>query len=259
MTPLAQINSAPSGHNNPPGPIDHGQTVIDVINAWLGDHPVIETEDQAREAKPLLDRAKAAFEEIEAERDGKVRPLNEKVAEINGLYKAAHSTDPKKPGRFDRIVIELKSRVGAFMAREEEKRAIAAEAARKAQAEAERLAKEAEAKEREAIQNAAAGEVDIDVAEVTTIADQTFQEFERASRFAARAEKNAKVKIAGGFGNAAALRNVETLHLESYGKAIKAIGPHDKIREAILSAAREYRKLHGALPEGVTATNERKL
>jgi len=31
----------------------------------VGDHPVIETEEHAREAKPYLDRAKAAFEEIE--------------------------------------------------------------------------------------------------------------------------------------------------------------------------------------------------
>jgi hypothetical protein len=33
--------------------------VIDEINAWLADHPTIETEDDARAAKPFLDRAKA--------------------------------------------------------------------------------------------------------------------------------------------------------------------------------------------------------
>jgi hypothetical protein len=247
------------GHNLPPGPIDHALSVIEDINAWLADHPIVETEEHAREAKPYLDRAKAALDEMEDERDGKVRPLNEKVAEINTTYKSLHNTDSKKPGRYDRVVIELKARVGAFMAREEEKRRIAAEAARKAQEELERIAREAEAKEQEALQNAAAGELDIDVAGVTAAADEAFQDFERQSRFAARAERDTKVKIGGGFGNSASLRTVETLHLESYGKAIKAIGPHHKIEEAILSAARDYRKMHGALPEGVSATTERKL
>lgn len=246
------------GSNNPPGPIDHAQSVVDDINSWLADHPVIENEGQAREAKPYLDRAKAAFEEVEAERDGKVRPLNEQVKATNETYKAFHNTDPKKPGRFDKIVIELKARVAAFMLREEEKRRVAAEQARLAQEEAERIAREAEAKEAEALENARAGEV-VDVAEVTKQADEAFSEFERQSRFAARAERDTKVKIGGGFDKSASLRNVETLHLESYGKAIKAIGPHDKIRDAILSAARDYRKEHGSLPDGVSATYERKL
>lgn len=252
------VNLAVVGSNNPPGPIEHAQSVVDDINAWLGDHPVIESEDHAREAKPYLDRAKAAFEEVESERDGKVRPLNEKVKATNETYKALHNTDPKKPGRFDKIVIELKARVAAFMLREEEKRRIAAEKARIAQEEAERIAREAEAKEAEALANAKAGEV-VDVAEVTKQADEAFSEFERQSRFAARAERDTKVKIGGGFSKSASLRSVETLHLESYGKALKAIGPHDKIRDSILSAAREYRKEHGVLPDGVTATFERKL
>lgn len=252
------VSLAVVGSNNPPGPIEHAQSVVDDINSWLADHPVIESEDHAREAKPYLDRAKAAFEEVEAERDGKVRPLNEQVKSTNETYKALHNTDPKKPGRFDKIVVELKARVAAFMLREEEKRRVAAEKARLAQEESERIAREAEAREAEALENAKAGEV-VDVAEVTKQADEAFSEFERQSRFAARAERDTKVKIGGGFDKSASLRNVETLHLESYGKAIKAIGPHDKIRDAILSAAREYRKEHGVLPDGVTATYERKL
>lgn len=252
------VSLAVVGSNNPPGPIEHAQSVVDDINSWLADHPIIESEDHAREAKPYLDRAKAAFEEVESERDGKVRPLNEQVKSTNEKYKALHNTDPKKPGRFDKIVIELKARVAAFMLREEEKRRVAAEKARLAQEEAERLAREAEAKEAEALENAKAGEI-VDVAEVTKHADEAFSEFERQSRFAARAERDTKVKVGGGFDKSASLRNVETLHLESYGKALKAIGPHDKIRDAILAAAREYRKEHGALPDGVTATYERKL
>ena len=246
------------GDNNPPDLISHAQSVIDDINSWLSEHPVIETEEQSREAKPFLDRAKAALDELEAERDGKVRPLNETVDAINAKYKALHNVDKKKPGLFDRIVNELKARVGAFMIAEEQRRAKESEAARLALEEAERIAREAEDKEREALSNAAAGEV-VNVAEVTKAADEAFNEFERTSRFAARAEKDTKVKIGGGFQKAVSLRTVETLHLESYSKALKAIGPHEKIAEAILSAAREYRKEHGHLPDGVTATEERKL
>ena len=60
-------------------------------------------------------------------------------------------------------------------------------------------------------------------------------------------------------GKAITMRNQETLVLVSYGKAICAIGQNDKIRDAILSAARDYRKEHGALPEGVTAEHTRKM
>lgn len=251
-------NLARIGSNNPPSPIDYAQSVIDEINAWLADHPTIETEDDARAAKPFLDRAKASLEEVEADRDGKVRPLNEQVAAINAKYKALHNTDAKKPGLFDKIVGELKSRVAAFMIREEQRRIREAEIARLAQEEAERLAREAESKEAEALANAKAGEV-VDVAEVTQAADAAFEEFERQSRFAARAERDTKVKIGGGFGKTASLRDAETLHLDSYSLALKAIGPNDKVRDAILSAARDYRKLQGELPAGVRATYERKL
>lgn len=256
---LQQIDFVPGiGSNHPPGPIEHAQSVIDDINAWLSDHPTVETEDDARAAKPYLDRAKVSLEEVEAERDSKVRPLNEQVSAINGKYKALHNIDPKKPGLFDKIVIELKARVAAFMIKEEQRRAREAELARQAQEEAERLAREAEAKEAEALEDARAGEI-VDVAEVTKQADAAFEEFERQSRFTARAEKDTKVKIGGGFGRTAALREVETLHLDSYGLALKAIGPNEKIAEAILSCAREYRKTHGELPAGVRATYERKL
>jgi hypothetical protein len=224
----------------------------------MADHPTIETEGDARAAKPLLDRAKLSLDEVEAERDSKVRPLNEQVSAINGKYKALHNTDAKKPGLFDKIVVELKARVAEFMIREEQRRQAEAEAARRAQEEAERIAREAEAKELEALTNAKAGEV-VDVAEVTMQADAAFEEFERQSRFAARAERDTKVKIGGGFGKIASLREVETLHLDSYSLALKAIGPNDKVRDAILSAARDFRKLHGELPAGVRATYERKL
>lgn len=61
------MNTAALRSNNPPSPIEYGESVIREINDWLSEHPVIETEEVAREAKPYLDRAKLALEDIEKE------------------------------------------------------------------------------------------------------------------------------------------------------------------------------------------------
>ena len=84
-------------------------------------------------------------------------------------------------------------------------------------------------------------------------------DFQKADREAARADKATHVKIGGGWGNSVSLRTKETLVLVSYAKAITAIGPNDKIRDAILSAARDYRKEKGHLPEGVSAETTREI
>ncbi|MCX7320422.1 MAG: hypothetical protein NT113_13345 [Hyphomicrobiales bacterium] len=252
-------NLALVGHNQPPSPVDLAGITINAMSEFMKANPTIADEATAREAKLLCDRAKAALEEIETERDKLVRPLNEQVDAINLKYKSLHNSDKKKPGTYDRIFIELKARLGAFMLKVEEERKKVADAAAAAAAEAARIAREAIEKEQEAIANAKVGEVDVDVVVVTQEADASFADYERASRAAALAERDAKVKLGGGFGRAASLRTVETLHLNSYNRAIKAIGPNDKIKDAILSAARDYRKAHGELPEGVSATTERVL
>lgn len=255
----AVLQAGKPGHNNPPTPIEMAGAAIHAVSIWMEENPVIETEEQARAAKPLLDRAKSALDDMEAERDSKVRPLNEQVSKINADYKALHNTDSKKPALYDKVLNELKARLAAFMRREEEKRL--AEAARlRAEAEAkEKAAREAEAKEQEAIANAAAGELGIKVAEATDEADAAFAGYQQSSRFAARAERDTKVKIGGGFGSAVSLRTTETLHLDDAAKALAAIGVTDKVREALLSGARDYRKLRGELPAGVRAETDRRL
>lgn len=257
LPPIEPVRSI--GDNNPPGPIAMAETIMQMLSDWMKDHPVIETEDDARAAKPLIDRAKAAMDELEAERDGKVRPLNEQVAEINAEYKAIHNTDPKKPGTFNKVFNELKTRVADFLRKEEQKRLAAAAEARRLQEKAERQAREAEEREREALHGASLGEVDVDVAAVTKQADEAFSTFERQSRFADRAERDTKVKIGGGFASAVGLRTAETLQVDDALKAIVVIGITDRIREAILTEARAYRKANGRLPDGVSATTERKL
>ena len=246
------------GDNNPPNPIEFATATLNSLSEWMAEHPVVLTDDEAREAKLLIDRAKAALEDVEKERDAKVRPINEQVREINSAYKALHNTSGQ-PGTFDKILGELKTRLAAFLRAEEQRRQREAEEQRRRLEEAERMAREAEAREAEALANAAAGEIGVDVAAVTNEADSAFKAFERQSRFAERAERDTKVKIGGGFGNAASLRTKETLFLDDPKACLKAVGLTEKVKEALLSAARDYRRLKGELPKGVRAETERAL
>lgn len=245
--------------NNPPSPIEFARETIGQVNSWLSEHPVIQTEDDAREAKVWADRAKEALRDVELERVSKVEPLNAELIKINGSYKALHNTDKAKPGQFDRVMNELKARIDAFLAAEEEKRQKTAQEAAERAAEAERLAREAEAKEREALSNAAVGEAGVDVAEATSEADAKFAEFEKAAHEAAIAERDSHVCLGGGFGRALSRRNKEVLSVDDPVAAVQAMWPSDKISEAILSAARAFRQVLGDLPPGVSSSHERSL
>lgn len=245
---LAQV-----GHNNPPGPIDAAMDTAGALSAWLAEHPVIDTEAAAKDAKLLLDRAKSSAGEIEDARKREVAPLNKQLAEINARYKYVHNSDKKNPGILDKTVARLNELVTDWLARLEAERIRQAEIARKAADEAERLAHEKEAAEKEAIDNARAGELGVDVTQVVVASDRAAKDAQLANRIAARAERDVdNTKLAGGWHNSVSLKDKETLILQSYGKAIKAIGPHPKIEAAILSAAREYRREKGTLPEGVS-------
>jgi hypothetical protein len=245
--------------NNPPGPIEFAQSVIDELATFMANNPVIETEDQARDAKVLIDRARAALVEIEVSRTLQVMPLNDKIAEINAEHKRYHNKDKGRPGLFDKVLGVLLQRVHAFMLVEEAKRKREAEDAKKAVEEAERLARQAEAKEREALDDASHGVVGVDVGAATVEADAAFTEFQQASRFAQRAEKDTKVKIGGGFGKSLSIRKKEVLIVSDWRQAIVSVGLTDQIESAILTAARNFRSEYGELPAGVESTQERSL
>lgn len=250
---MQQVAELPrAGHNRPPSLFDFARETMDALGAWMADRPVVDNEDDAREAKLLLDRAKNCAADLEAERVAKVAPLNEEVAAINALYKEVHNKTGK-PGLLDKVVSQLKVRLEEYIKRETDKREAEAALLRQQRDEAEAAARAAEAREQEAIANAQAGELGVDVTQVVVEADSRFSQFKKADREAARAERATHVKVGGGFGNAASLRTKETLVLVNYGKAISAIGKNEKIEAAILSAARDYRKLHGRLPDGVDA------
>jgi acyl-CoA-binding protein len=248
------------GDNQPPSPIESGKVAVTDLSRFLAEHPVIQTEDEAREGKLFVDRMRATLGEIEDTRIALTKPLNDELDKINATYKSVHNTDKNKPGTFDKIFNELKARLTAFAKAEEARKEALALEAKRVRDEAEREALEAEQRERDAIENARAGELGVDVTQVVVEADSRFNTFKQADRAAARAEREINTRIGGGFsGRAIGLRSKETLVLESYNRAIKAIGPNAKIEEAILSAARDYRKTHGDLPDGVTTITERTI
>lgn len=247
------------GHNQPPGVIDAARDTMEALADWMKEHPVIANEDDAREAKKLLDRAKGSAGEIEHERVRLTKPLNDQIEAINAKHKGVHNTDKKKPGVLDLVMIELKDRLTEFIKAEEDRRAAEAEQRRLEAEEAARIAAAADAAKQEAIENAKAGELGVDVTQVVIDAKAKADAFGKADRALARADRDAHVKIGGGWGKSVSLRTAETLVLVSYGRAIKAIGPNETIRDAILTAAREYRRQNGQLPDGVEAEHTRKL
>lgn len=235
------------GHNNPPSMIETaGNTMRDLSN-WMAETPVIQTAESARDAKVFLDRGKLALKDMDDERDGKVRPLNEQVKEINTTYKAPRV-------QLEQVVAGLSDRVASFIKEETRKREEAAREAARIAEEAERNAREAERLEREAMESASSGELGVDVASHVVQADTAFREFEKAYRQAARAEKETHVKVGGGFSRSISLRQKETLKLVNALLALQEMGVSSDVEEIILKSARAYRKACGELPDGVEAT-----
>lgn len=239
------------GDNMPPSAIDDAIAAYKALSDFLARVPAITDEEAAREAKLYADRTKATLKDLDAAREKEATPLYDAWKAVNARFKPAADSLKK-------LADELAARLTAYAKAEKAKReAAAAEAARIA-AEAERAAREAEEAERAAIENAKVGEF-TDVGAATAVADEKFNEFERASRFAKRAEKETKVRIGGGFDRALSLRTVKTLRLDDANEAIKTMGVNDKIRDAILSSARDWRKARGELPAGVTEIEEERI
>lgn len=240
------------GGNGPPSQIELAQGTLSALADFLKDHPVISTEDEARAAKLLKDRADLAVKDLEDERDDLVRPLNTQVAEINGRYRPIR--DP-----LTRVIAELKGRIGRFIEGEAKRRQALAEAAQRVAAEKALLARQAEEAERAAKEEAEQGVCDVDVGGAITNADAKFADYEKAERAAERANRDTHVKIGGGFGRALSQRTHEVLTITDVHAAIDDMGLTEPLREAFLTAARAYRKAIGELPDGIKSTQERSL
>lgn len=239
------------GDNQPPSQLDFTSETTATLGEWLKTNPVIQDEELARAGKLLVDRARLCVADLEAERDGKVRPLNTQVKAINDSYRGPRDT-------LERITQELLVRLDDYRKAEEAKRQAIAETARQAAEEAERVAREAESIEQEAISDARSG-VESDVAGATVEADAAFSRFKQLNRAADLSEREANVKIGGGFGRVLGARTKETLSITDPLKAIAEIGWTEKLIDALTTEAREFRRQHDRLPAGVESIKDRRL
>lgn len=241
------------GHNNPPTLIETMQQVASDLSDWMKDHPVVSNGSEATEAKLLLDRSKLGIQDLEAERDGLVRPLNTQIKEINGKYKGPREL-------LEKVANELKYRVTDFLAKEEAKRIAAAEEARLGAERAEKAAKEAERLERERLDSAECGELDINVLDAIKDADRAFAAYQKAERQAQIAEREAgNVRLGGGFTRALSLRSTEILGVSDLIAAVTAMKDSERIVEAVIKAARSYKKVYGKYPPGIVVHTERRI
>lgn len=252
------MSSAEIGHNNPPpnATLAGAERARAALADYLSNNPVIADEPSARSAKAVVDLTKAALDEMERERDARVRPLNEQVRAVNGEYKSAREPVEKLLG-------VLKDRINDFLNAERERREAEARAAAECAAAAEAEARAAEAREKEAIENAKDGEF-TDVGSASAEADAAFGDFKAAARQSARAERDARrVVVGGGFGRALSQRTSELFKVEDPIAALREIVKErggalpEKIDDAIIAAAKDFRKAKGRLPKGVTSTKER--
>lgn len=256
--------SVTKGDNRPPSLIELARETYRGLSAWLADHPVIASHDEAKEAGKWIESVGMSIDELDAERRSKVDPLNAEVKAINDSYRPVREAfidekqrDPeKKRGLLD----ILKLRLTRFSRAEEQRKAEEAERLRLEAEAAKKAALEAEWAEEDAKAEADLGICDVDVGSAIESADAAFKDFVVADRHAARAERAIPTRIASAYGGRAlTMRNKETLILDDAAAALAAIGVTEKIREAIISGARDYRKLNGALPDGVRSEKERRL
>lgn len=247
----APVAIATPGHNRPTAAgIVADQ--LERLGSFLADHPVIQSHEEAIEAAKLSKLAGNALKDLDDERQKKVRPLNDQVGRINLEHKDAIA--PLKA-----VLAKLDERVSAFARAEEARQRQEAAEARQRADEAAKAAAEAARVQREADENAAAGELGVDLVAATVNEQTAAKDAARADRDAQRAERNIGVRLPTGLGRATSLRAKEVLTVVDPIAAITEIGLTPDISEAILSGARAYRKLKNRLPAGIATATERSI
>lgn len=240
------------GHNAPPDMAVTAEEVANDLNAFLGEHPVIENEDDARAAKLLMDRGRLCVADLEDERAKKVRPLRESMERINEHYKAPKTI-------LESVLGGLRDRVTAYLRKEEAKRIEAAREAARIAEDAQRRLDAARLLEQEALGASDSGELGVDLKAAVVATDSAGRDAAKAAREAARAERETHVKIGGGIGRSASLREKETYTVVDAVAALHDMGTDDDIDAAIIKKARSYYRLHKKAPEGVTRTTEERI
>lgn len=241
--------------NLPPTTIVSAKEAMTELSAWLKEHPVIQSHPEAKNGGAYVERTRIALSEMEAERTDKVAPLNKELASINGAYRIV-----REP--LERCLKELRARLTKYAADIEAARIAEAERLRREAEAKEQAARDAEAREREAIDDAAQG-AEADVGGAIAAADANFADYRKADKAAAIAERGVPVRIGSVMGGKSlSMRTVRKLVVTDAGagaKAILTMGLTDKIRLAIIQSAKDFEEAYGELPEGVIETFERSL
>ena len=248
------------GHNHPPGPLESAKEAAAELSAFLKEHPAFQSPGDAKEGAAWIERTRAALKEARDERDSKTKPLNEQVKAIRETYDIVREKTEKNPGGLlERAYNELKRRWTAYSNAVEAARIAELRRLQAEREQAERAAREAEAREADAMAAVDVGVCE-DVGDAIVQADAAFKQYEKADRQVAVASRNVPVRVGSIMGGRSlSMRTVEVLVIEDAAAAFEALGPTEKIREAILSSARDFRKAHGELPTGISSTYERSV
>ncbi len=245
------------GHNNPPDTIQSAKEAGVDLSAFLKDHPVISSPEEAKLGGAYVERTRINLAAMEDERKVRVEPLNQQLSAINGAYRVV-----REP--LEKILKELRRRLTDYASAVEAARIAEVNRLAAERAEAERIAREAEQREQDAIAMADVGEC-TDAGMAITEADAAFKTFAKAARAEAIAERNVPVKIASVMGHRGlSMRTVEVLFISNAHAAIDAMTIAngeipEKLHDALLSCARDHRKAHGELPAGIGSKHERSM
>lgn len=267
MLATADNPRAVSGNNNPPpaSALNSAKDALTALSAFLKEYPVIQGTEAAKRGADFIKATRNALADARAARDAETAPFNDKLAKIRKLYDIVRDkTKTNAGGALEQAYNLLRKRMTDYADAVETARRAEADRLRREAEEKERIAREAEAQEQDAIASAEVGEC-TDVGAAIEHADATFTDFRRADRQAVIAERSVPVRLVSTLGGpVVSMRTVEVLFISNIADAIKEIIISDgeippKLADAVLSCARDYRKAHGELPAGIGSKQERSI
>ena len=85
---LEEMGLPPPGHNRPPPDVvERADTLIDTVNRWLAERPLIVDAEQAGAAQLLVDQLRKARDDLDAERKAESEPLDLALYVVRLKYK----------------------------------------------------------------------------------------------------------------------------------------------------------------------------
>lgn len=246
--------------NTRPTEIDRAKEAFEELRDFLKDHPVILTADDAKLGAGYLERTRVTLKASRDERNTKTRPFLDRLEAIRAAYDLVREkTKSNEGGLLERAYNALRDRMTKYADAVEAERIAEANRLREEAARAEDAARAAETAEQTAIADAEVGEC-TDVGAAIQNADQKFAEFKVANRQAATAERNVPLRFGSVLGGkSVSARTYEFLEIEDFDKAIKVLGLTDKIRDAVIASAKDFRNEFDELPAGIKSTHQRRM